>query len=308
MSGEFDASSFGMEFVPGAGAQQSPQWVPVNPSGDDKPHPYPISGRQMRPDYGKLGGQYPQHMMSQPMGGQGSGDSGSFVSPRMAPMPHFHSGSGSGEFQSPVLPMGAQFGALPAPMMALPSGGVPGGVPPEVIESLRAEAMAQAQQELAEKKAQCDKQVHLARVRIAELEKRVRRSEAEGDDMSTRLMLAELQKAEAEQGKADAEAKLAGMTEQAEDSERVAELEGQLEEMQREKGEVEKLKKTVMVLANELKKRMKAEGADVDVDEDVDSSQVLEWLRHELRQEGHGEPPSYPTDSPYSPPGSDNDD
>jgi len=225
-------------------------------------------------------------------------------SPHHSPM--WNSGSGSADFQqSPVLPMGNTFGMLPAPAMTL----TPGGVAPEVIEALRAEAMAQAEQALAEKKKQCDKQVHLARVRIAELEQRVKRSEAEGDDMSAKLMMAELLKEEAEKARAEAESKLEQQSEGIDDSERVQELEEELATMRRERTETDKLKNMVVVLANELKKRMRAEGAAVEVDEEVDSSQALEWLRHELRQEGvNVDTMSFPTDSPYSPPGSDNDD
>merc|ERR1712139_182926 len=109
----------------------------------------------------------------------------------MGPMPvHYgqHSSSGSGEFiaPSPVLPMDPHFGSLPPPAMPVVQ-----GVPEQVLDSLRAEAMAQAQQALGEQREKCNKQVHFARVRVAELEQRLQRAEADGDEMSARLTLVE---------------------------------------------------------------------------------------------------------------------
>merc|ERR1719326_2059811 len=259
MSGEYEAR----EFVPGAGAPVP--WIPSmqQPSEQFEACAPPFLARQAAPDYGKLGGApdygklggYPP-MMARRHSTSSSG-SGEYVSPRMVPAPFSCNSSGSGEFlSSPVLPMPPQYGSMQPPMMA---GVVQQGVPSEVIDSLRAEAMSQAEHVMAEQRAKSDKQVHLARVRIAELEQRVKRAEADGDEMSARLTLVEVQKAEADKAREAAEAKLADATEGACDTDRVRELETELGQLRSENEEMEGLKKTVMTLANELKRRMKAE-------------------------------------------------
>lgn len=151
-------------------------------------------------------------------------------------------------------------------------------VPSDVIESLRAEAMAEAEQALVTKQAECEKQAHLARVRVAELEQRLRRAEADGDEMSVKLTLAEVQKAEAERGREIAERQLARMSEGAFVSQRVLDLEAELGQLRSGQEEMDSLKKTVMVLAKELKKRMKAEGNTGSMDDKVAEPTGLDWL------------------------------
>jgi len=181
---------------------------------------------------------------------------------------------------------------MPQPMM--PGAVQLQGIPSEVLESLRAEAMSQAQQELAEQRAQCDKQVHLARVRVAELEKRVERAEADGDEMSARLTMVEVQKAEVEKARETAEAKLARLAESTCESERMLALEEEVGQLRSEKEEMEGLKKTVMVLADELKRRMKADGEMSQSREKVKAGHGLEWI-HESRSSP--EDTDYVTDS-----------
>merc|ERR1719326_1044489 len=242
MSGEYEAR----EFVPGAGAPVP--WIPSiqQPSEQFEACAPPFLARQAAPDYGKLGGApdygklggYPP-MMARRHSTSSSG-SGEYVSPRMVPAPFSCNSSGSGEFlSSPVLPMPPQYGSMQPPMMA---GVVQQGVPSEVIDSLRAEAMSQAEHVMAEQRAKSDKQVHLARVRIAELEQRVKRAEADGDEMSARLTLVEVQKAEADKAREAAEAKLADATEGACDTDRVRELETELGQLRSEKEQRDEVK------------------------------------------------------------------
>lgn len=126
--------------------------------------------------------------------------------------------------------------------------------------------MSHAEAALGNRKAHCEKQVQLARVRVAELEDRLRRAEQEGDEMSTRLTMVELEKGEAQKAKENAEAQLHGG--ESEEDERVKELEVEVNRLKEENGEMADLKHTVMVLANELKRRMgqaKEETAVVDL-------------------------------------------
>ena len=132
-------------------------------------------------------------------------------------------------------------------------------VPRELIERLQAEATSRAEAALMERRAQCDKQVQLARVRVAELEERVRRAEADGDEMSARLTMVELEKAEAEKARDKAQARLAKGS--SAEGARLEELEAEVGRLTEENSQLGELKRIVVVLANELKKRLGQEGA-----------------------------------------------
>merc|ERR1712227_735938 len=67
-----------------------------------------------------------------------------------------------------------------------------------IIESVRAEAEQRIEHTVAAVRAECDAKVQLARVRVAELEERVRRAEIEGDSITAKMTLMEVHKAEAE--------------------------------------------------------------------------------------------------------------
>jgi len=166
-----------------------------------------------------------------------------------------------------VVPQGPPMQPMVAPpMMQAPPMMAPPQVPQELLDRLRAEAMSHAEAALGNRKAHCEKQVQLARVRVAELEDRLRRAEQEGDEMSTRLTMVELEKGEAQKAKENAEAQLHGG--ESEEDERVKELEVEVNRLKEENGEMADLKHTVMVLANELKRRMgqaKEETAVVDL-------------------------------------------
>jgi len=233
------------------------------------------------PDYGKLS--YTQPLA--PSSRHSSSDSiGSFASPTMM-MPAFspHS-SGSGEFlMPPPLP---QFGSLPPPVVVQ-------GVAPEIVESIRADVFAQMEQAFNEKCEAYHKKLHLARVRTAELEKRAKRAEADGDDMSARLTLVEVQKAEAEKARDIAEGKLLRMGENTENN-RASELEAEVGLLRsNHQEELDSLKNTVMVLANELKRRMKEDGTSQTTGSELDP-QHLEPLR---KQTDSPEDTDYVTDS-----------
>jgi|ERR1712166_926845 len=196
-----------------------------------------------------------------------------FASPHMMMSTSFspHS-SGSGEFALPS-PM-PQFGSLPPPMVVQ-------GVAPEVVESIRADIIAQAEEVFSEKRAVYDKKLHLARVRVAELEKRTKRAEQEGDDMSTKLTLVEVQKAEVEKARDIVEEKLSRIAEGACDLDRVRDLEAEVAQLRSENQETESLKKTVMTLANELKRRMKEDGTSLHLsllEEAADSPEDTDYV------------------------------
>lgn len=204
------------------------------------------------PDYGKVGG-YGQMSRSRHSSSDSMGSFEQFASPHMMMSTSFSpQSSGSGEFILPS-PM-PQFGSLPPPVMVQ-------GVAPEVVESIRADIIAQAEQVFSEKRAAYDKKLHLARVRVAELDKRTKQAEQEGDDMSTQLTLAEVQKAEAEKARDVAVEKLSRIAEGACNLDRVRDLEAEVAQLRIENQETESLKKTVMTLANELKRRMKEDGS-----------------------------------------------
>lgn len=133
------------------------------------------------------------------------------------------------------------------------------GIPADVIEALRAEAKQQAEAQFSQQRAACDKHLHLARVRVAELEKRVRVAEAEGDAMSTKLTTVELEKAQALASKQEVQAKLEQVAKGTYEGERVHELEEELRVMKAEREDMDGLKRQVLILSKELKKRMKAE-------------------------------------------------
>jgi len=137
---------------------------------------------------------------------------------------------------------------------------------PEVIESIRAEAFAHAEKAFAEQRAACDKKLHLARVRVAELEQRAKRAEAENDNISTQLTLVEVQKAEVEKARDVAEEKLSHAENGSTD--RVSELETEINHLRTDKEEMESMKKTVMILASELKRRMREDGTTLIIDND----------------------------------------
>jgi len=125
-------------------------------------------------------------------------------------------------------------------------------IPAEVIESIRKEAAEQAQHQFSTLKQECDRQVQFARVRIAELEDNVRRADAEGDEMAAKLTELELEKAGAP---SVAGGFPLGRCPRAE-AERVHKLEFDLAASKKENAELEGMKKVVMTLSRELKKRM----------------------------------------------------
>jgi len=154
-------------------------------------------------------------------------------------------------------------------------------VPAELLDSLRAEAMAQAEKQMEQLQKQCDRQTHLARVRVAELEKRVKEAEADGDQMNTRLTVVEVQKAEAEQARAAVETKLRKAFEGNADMMRVCELEEELQTLRAQREDTQSLKNTVMVLAAELKRRMKEDGEEPLLGGQIIPEKDLEWLKVE---------------------------
>jgi len=133
------------------------------------------------------------------------------------------------------------------------------GIPADVIEALRAEAKQQAEAQLSQQTAAFNKHLHLARVRVAELEKRVRVAEAEGDEMSTKLTTVELEKAQADRAREEVHAKLEQVAKGTYEGERVQELEEELRVLKEEKEDMDGLKRQVLILSKELKKRMKAD-------------------------------------------------
>jgi len=281
-----------MTHVPGAGAPS--HWSPDDMGSQISPNQQPLQmqlPRQARPDYGMLGKMPQQQMIPHQMSQDSPSGSGSYVSPCMSPhhfAPDSRYNSSSGEFPVPAqMPMSMpqpQFGSLPPPMMQ-----VRPNVPSEVLESLRAEAMAQAESVIAQRRAEYERQAHLARVRVVELEKRVKEAEADGDQMNTRLTVVEVQKAEAEQARAAAETKLQRVLTSNYEAQRVCEMEQELDTLRRESEDTQALKNTVMVLAAELKRRMKE-------DEGSPGTQIAsdkEWLD----SEGTPSDTDYVTDS-----------
>jgi len=185
-----------------------------------------------------------------------------------------HSSSGSGEFSipSPMIPIPAQhspdqgpvnYGYNMPPQQQHNAMQGQNCVPPDVIEKIRQEAQNQAHSALEHEKAQCHRQVHLARVRIAELEERVQKSDAENDDMLTKLTILELEnqavKKESASKSIPTEPKASTTEDEVGALEKVRRLEAALEQHQDDQKELAGMKKIVMVLAGELKKRM-AEG------------------------------------------------
>lgn len=138
----------------------------------------------------------------------------------MMPMSSSSSGSGSAEFapiQSPLypamnhhshmmnqcmVPQQFHFATLPNQSQQPPM-----HIPPEVapfIDSVRIEA----EQQVTAARAECDSKVQLARVRVAELEERLRISESEGDVITMQMTTMEVQKGEAERTRDSAVEKL----------------------------------------------------------------------------------------------------
>jgi len=155
------------------------------------------------------------------------------------------SSSGSGDFDS----QGMVF--VPPPLQLPPVQ----GVPQELVDSLRAEAMGHAEQHAQMVSKRCKKQVHLARVRVAELEARVSRSEADCDAMQMQLTVAQVQKAAADEARILAERRLEDAGGSVEEARRVASLEEEVARLREESTELAAMKRTCMVLASELKRR-----------------------------------------------------
>jgi len=133
--------------------------------------------------------------------------------------------------------------------------------------------MQQAEHHVQSISSKCKKQVHLARVRVAELEQRVQRTEGECDEMQMKLTVAEVQKAGAEEARSLAEARLVKAGSSMEEAKYVKDLEDEVSRLREEAKEVASLKKTCMVLASELKKRgcvLKAEEPEENPAEDTD--------------------------------------
>lgn len=171
------------------------------------------------------------------------------------------------------------------------------GVAPEVVESIRADMFAQMEQNFNEKCAGYHKKLHLARVRTAELEKRAKRAEADGDDMSARLTLVEVQKAEAEKARDIAEGKLALMGENTGNVSRASELEEEVGQLRTNQEEMDSLKNTVMVLANELKRRMKEDGTSLGTENELIPIGLEPVRKQTLSRTESPEDTDYVTDS-----------
>jgi len=141
-------------------------------------------------------------------------------------------------------------------------------VPPEVIESIKQEAQSKAHLALEHEKAQCHRQVHLARVRIAELEECVKRSDAENDDMLTKLTVLELENQAVKKDASVMKENASKSTTGDEPQEKIQNLEAELKKGNEAIKELDGMKKIVMVLAGELKRRMaEADGKDTDCEE-----------------------------------------
>lgn len=267
-SGEFDYDSCN-EFVPGAGAD----WCGNN-SGSGEYAPVVRTGR---PDYGCLAQSSPRSSNGSPL-----------MVPAQIMMRRSSSGSGEFALSSPMLPIQGQHSPNHTPvnygyppqmhqMQGQPC------VPPEVIQSIKQEAQSKAHSALEHEKAQCHRQVHLARVRIAELEECVKRSDAENDDMLTKLTVLELEN-QAVKKDVSAMKNASKSTTGDEAQEKIKSLEAELEKGSDAIKELEGMKKIVMVLAGELKRRMaevdgkNTEGEETNRDDVAHVEEHLHWL------------------------------
>ena len=162
------------------------------------------------------------------------------------------------------------------------------GVPPEVIEAIRKEATDHAEHKLSAIKAECDRQVHLARVRIAELEESKRRADAEGDEMIAQLTALELAKAEVEARLAACPQADPPAMPAASEKSRVQELEAELAASKQANVELERMKKIVMTLSRELKKRMGGGSGEAEIRDVGEGSELDEDLEWECSMDSKG--------------------
>lgn len=205
MSGEFEIPSADSTPTSASTTQSStPPEAPTLPPpflyGADTPSPRSFpQPRPRKPDYGQLGDvggrSFPQMMIpiSTSSSGSGSGDFVGIGSPVYPPTNQHLARSHS-------MPMRLFGGANQSPLPAM-------AVPPEVaplIESVRVEA----EQQIAATRSECDAKIQLARVRVAELEERLRVAENEGDTITMQMTMMEVQKAEAERTRDSAVNKL----------------------------------------------------------------------------------------------------
>jgi len=150
--------------------------------------------------------------------------------PRPTPSQYYQNDSpySSGEFESPAV-------VSPAPAIV---------IPPAMLEAIKASLATQAAQEaqtlaeqiIAQERAECDRKLQLARLRVAELEERTQKAEHMNDQTSMELTLTEIQKGEVEMKLKKAQEELAKNG----DARR----------------EFEELKRTTIILSEELKRRM----------------------------------------------------
>lgn len=178
---------------------------------------------------------------------------------------------------------------------------------------------------MAEHRAECDARVRLARVRVAELEQRVKRAEAEGDAMTARMTLAELQKEEAECARDAAEMKLRALSNDDPSQDvQVASLKSELEKMQTSSAALkdafqiamnqtaEKMRGVVEKLSSEIAGTHQKELADIlemhrDMTSRVLAEETLISRNEDLKKDptpagGASNPSEYPAEPEWIPP------